>query len=234
MVAVIRRGSTGRPRRTAELRRRVRAPLPQRDYQPVEVGGDDQSGLAARQREHRAVLIGQHDRARAGADRGARAGRAIDAINIRRRSDVADGADEIDRRGAKSKAVAHPADRESITPAVKYQRAAASGAANDKASLEHVEADCAAVGVGGSREPCAGHGQSNQRGTNGGCQSHGQSSLNGRYVTFDAKVTTTSDIDATIAPPIAWRGLQYIGAGTVPMAGGPKPPLRSSSRPSVR
>ncbi len=55
---------------------RVRAPLPQRDYQPVEVGGDDQSGLAARQREHRAVLIGQHDRARAPSDRRARAGSA--------------------------------------------------------------------------------------------------------------------------------------------------------------
>jgi hypothetical protein len=39
-------------------------------------------------------------------------------------------------------------------------------------------------------------------------------------MTSDAKVATTSDIDATIAPPIAWRGLQYIGAGTVPMAGG--------------
>src|SRR5215831_7427562 len=72
------------------------ATLPQRDCQPVEVGGDDQSGLAARQREHRAVLIGQHDRARAGGpDRGAHAARGIDTINIRRPSDVADGADEI-------------------------------------------------------------------------------------------------------------------------------------------
>ena len=70
----------------------ARAPLPQRDYQPVEVGGDDESGLAARQREYRTVLIGQHDRARADADRGADAGRAIDAINIIRRSDVADSA----------------------------------------------------------------------------------------------------------------------------------------------
>src|SRR5262245_17701301 len=119
----------------------ARATLPQRDCQPVEVGGDDKSGLAARQREHRAVLIGQHDRARTGADRGARAGRAIDASNIRRASDVADGADEIDRRGAKSKTVAHSADRERIIPAVKYQRASAGRAANDKASLDDVEAD---------------------------------------------------------------------------------------------
>jgi hypothetical protein len=28
-------------------------------------------------------------------------------------------------------------------------------------------------------------------------------------------VTTASDIDATIAPPATWRGLQFIGAGTV-------------------
>jgi hypothetical protein len=41
----------------------------------------------------------------------------------------------------------------------------ASRAANDKASLEHVEADCAAVGTGGSREPHTGHCESNQRGT---------------------------------------------------------------------
>ena len=34
------------------------APLPQRDDQPVEVGGDNQPGLAARQRQHRAVLVG--------------------------------------------------------------------------------------------------------------------------------------------------------------------------------
>jgi hypothetical protein len=63
--------------------------LPQRDHQPVEVGGDDQSRLAARQRLHRAVLVGQYNPARAGADRDARAGRAIDAINIGRSSDVA-------------------------------------------------------------------------------------------------------------------------------------------------
>jgi hypothetical protein len=37
--------------------------LPQRDHQPVEVGGDDQSRLAARQPQDRAVLVGQHDRA---------------------------------------------------------------------------------------------------------------------------------------------------------------------------
>ena len=71
------------------------APLPQRDHQAVEVGGDDQSGLPARQRQHRAILVGQYDPTRAGADRNARAGRAVDAINIGRPPDVADGADKI-------------------------------------------------------------------------------------------------------------------------------------------
>ena len=71
--------------------------LPQRNHQPVEVGGDDQSRLATRQPQHRAVLVGQHDRACAGADRDARAGRAIDPINIRWPSDVADRTDKIGR-----------------------------------------------------------------------------------------------------------------------------------------
>src|SRR5215831_5047474 len=109
-------------RATTALLPRISLPLPDGNDEPVEVGGDDQSGLTARQREHRAVLIGQHDRASARrADRGASAGRGIDAIHISRRSDVADGADEIGRRGAKGKAIAHPADREWKAPAVKYQ-----------------------------------------------------------------------------------------------------------------
>jgi hypothetical protein len=61
-------------------------PLPQRDDQPVEVGGD----LAARQSQHRAILVGQHDHTSAWAYRGARACRTIDAINVGRPSDVAD------------------------------------------------------------------------------------------------------------------------------------------------
>src|SRR5437867_725248 len=145
-----------------------RVPLSDRDDEPVEVGGNDQSGLAARQREHRAVLIGQHDRARAPSNRGARAGRAIDAIDIRRGSDVAHGADEIGRRRAKRKTIAYAADRQWITAAVKYQRAGATRAANDNTSLEHVEADSTAIGISGSRESRAGYSQSNQRGTNRG------------------------------------------------------------------
>jgi hypothetical protein len=41
-----------------------------------------------------------------------------------------------------------------------------------------------------------------------------------RYVAFDAKVTTTSNNDPTIAPPIARPSLQYVSAETVPMAAG--------------
>jgi hypothetical protein len=41
------------------------------------------------------------------------------------------------------------------------------------------------------------------------------------YVAFGAKVTTTSNNNPTIAPPIAWRGLRYLSAKTVPW-----PPVR--------
>src|SRR5262245_44041724 len=117
------------------------APLAYRDDQPVKVGRDDQSSLAARQRQHRPVLVGQHDRPRAPSNRDASAGRAIDAIHVRWRSDVADGAGEIRRRGAKGKTIAQSADGEWITPAVEYERAAATRAANHNTSLDHVEPD---------------------------------------------------------------------------------------------
>src|SRR5262249_42475607 len=58
--------------------------------EPIEVGGDDQSHLAARQRQHRAVLVGQYDPARPRANRDARAGGAVYTINVERRSDIAD------------------------------------------------------------------------------------------------------------------------------------------------
>jgi len=91
--------------------------LPYCDHQPVEIGGDDQSGLAARQRQHCAVLVGQHDPARASADRDARAGSTVDAVDVGRPSNVADGADKIRRRGAEGKSITHPDDRERIAVA---------------------------------------------------------------------------------------------------------------------
>src|SRR5262249_47246958 len=108
-----------------------------------------------------------NDRARAGANRDARASSAVDAINIGRPSDVADRTNKIGRCAAEGKTITHSADRERIAPAMKHQRAASGRAANDKAGLDNVEADAAAGGVGGGGEPGAGHGQSNQHGTNG-------------------------------------------------------------------
>ena len=46
--------------------------------------------------------------------------RAIYAVDVRRRLDVANAPDEIGRRCAKGKPITHPADRERIAPAVKY------------------------------------------------------------------------------------------------------------------
>jgi hypothetical protein len=40
------------------------------------------------------------------------------------------------------------------------------------------------------------------------------------YVAFDGKVMTSSNNNSTIAPPIAWRGSQYLRGETVPMAAG--------------
>jgi hypothetical protein len=48
----------------------------------------------------------------------------------------ADGPDDIGQRGAKGKTVTGPSDREWKAPAVKYQPAAAGGAADDKPSLD--------------------------------------------------------------------------------------------------
>lgn len=67
--------------RTVGRLRRERK-LPQRDHQSVEVGGNDQPRLAARQRQNCAVLVGEYDRARSGADRDTPAGSSVDAINI--------------------------------------------------------------------------------------------------------------------------------------------------------
>jgi hypothetical protein len=141
--------------------------LPYRDHQPVEIGGDDQSGLAARQSEYRAVLVGEHDPASAHADRDARTGSAIDAIHVGGPADIGDRTNKVGRRGAEGKSVAHAADRERIASSLEHQRAAAAGAADDKTRLDHVKADAAAVGVA-RRERRAGYSQSNQCGANGG------------------------------------------------------------------
>jgi hypothetical protein len=147
--------------------RRGERKLPQRDHQPIEVGGDDQSHLAARQRQHCAVLVCQYDPARPRANRNARAGGAVYTINVERRSDIADRAYKIGRRGAESKSIAHSPDRDRISSAVENQRAATARAAHDKTGLDNVKADAAEVGVDG-REPGAGYSQRYQCSTNCG------------------------------------------------------------------
>jgi hypothetical protein len=63
-------------------------------------------------------------------------GGSIDAIKHHMAFGRADGPDDIGQRGAKGKTVTGPSDRESKAPAVKYQPAAADGAADDKPSLD--------------------------------------------------------------------------------------------------
>src|ERR1035437_3402240 len=62
--------------------------LLQRNRQPAQIHIGHQSDLLAGQFQHRALLVGQHDRARAAADRKPRAGRAIDAGDIAGTVDV--------------------------------------------------------------------------------------------------------------------------------------------------
>src|SRR6185369_122972 len=156
-----------------------RAPrLPHGDHQPVEIGGDDQPRLATCQCQDRAILVGQHDSARAGANRNACSCSPVNAVHIGWPSDVADCADEIGCGAAKRKAVAYPADGEPIALAMKHQCSAAGGAADDKTGFDDVEPYAAAIGVDAGRAGY-GHGQSNQRGTKRGWQSHEKISTEG-------------------------------------------------------
>src|SRR5664279_742753 len=120
--------------------------LPQRKRHAVEVRADDQAGRAAAEREHRAVLVGEHDCLRAAANRRADVTRGIDAGDIRRAADVAHRAVEARLGDAEGEAIAEAADRQRIAPAMERQRAAAARAADDEAGLEDAEADAAAVG----------------------------------------------------------------------------------------
>ncbi len=73
--------------------------------------------LVAGQFQHRALLVAQHDRARAAADRKARAGRAVDAGDVGGTIDVADAAAQHRLRSAEHQAVIEAAGRQRITRA---------------------------------------------------------------------------------------------------------------------
>src|ERR1700722_406312 len=81
--AISRSGRIGSPVMTpGPNKRRVGFPLFQRNRQPTQIHIRHQPDLASRQFQHRALLLVQHARARATADREARARRAIDAGDI--------------------------------------------------------------------------------------------------------------------------------------------------------
>jgi hypothetical protein len=63
---------------------RITAPSPllQRNHQPAQIRIRHQPDLPATQFEHRALLVGQHDRARAAADGEAGARGAVDAGDV--------------------------------------------------------------------------------------------------------------------------------------------------------
>src|SRR4051794_33087496 len=113
------------------------APLPQRDREPAEVEIGHQADLTTGQLQPRALLVGQHDGARAAADRKPRARRAIDAGHIRGTVDVADAAAQHRLRSAEHEAIVQSARGEGIASAVEVQRAAPTRAADDPRSEEH-------------------------------------------------------------------------------------------------
>src|SRR5262249_44026234 len=93
-----------------------------------------------------ALLVGEHDRARAVAGRGAHAARRIDAGDVAWTADVADSAAEVDDRPTEREAVAQPAERQVIGPPMEIERAAAGGAPDHEAGLDDAQVDEAAVG----------------------------------------------------------------------------------------
>jgi hypothetical protein len=136
-------------------------PLPQRNCQPAQVDVRHQPHLTAGQFQHRALLVGEHDRAGAAADRKARAGSAVDAGDIRRTVDVADPAAQHRLRPAEHQAVIQSAGGEPVISAVEVQRAASARAADDPSGFVNRERDRAALGVSGGGQ--RGAGESRQR-----------------------------------------------------------------------
>src|SRR5690349_5503194 len=78
--------------------------LLQRNREPAQIRIRHQPGLLAGEFEHGALLVGQHDRARAAADGEARARRAIDAGDVGGTVDVADAAAQHRLRTAEHQA----------------------------------------------------------------------------------------------------------------------------------
>src|SRR3984885_12954607 len=99
--------------------------LPHRNAQSAQIEIDLQSDLLAGQREDGALLVAQRDELRAGAHCAAGTDRAIDAGDVGRAADIADGAVEVGLRRPEHEARAQAADRDRIVLAMERQRAAA-------------------------------------------------------------------------------------------------------------
>jgi hypothetical protein len=139
----------GQIRQSGLLARKPRrfAFLLQRQRQSAQIQADDQAVLLAGECQHGAVLVGENHGLRAPDGGGAGAALGVDAVNVGRAVDIADGAMEVRLRGAEGEAVTQPADRQRIALAVERQHTFAGRAAHDEACLEDADADRAVVGV---------------------------------------------------------------------------------------
>ena len=134
----------GETRPSVRLGRQDAPALLQRQRQSAQIQADDQAVLFADERQHGAALVGEDDGLRALEGGGAGAGLGVDADDVGRAADVADGAMEVRLRGAEGEAVAQAADRQRIAVALERQHAAAGRAADDEPGLEDADADRAA------------------------------------------------------------------------------------------
>src|SRR5215471_5543023 len=115
------------------------------------------------------MLIGEHNSLRAPPGGRTDVPGGVDAGDVRGVADITHSATKECLRGAEGESVANAADPDRILPAVEEEHARTARATDDKARLDDVEADAAAVGVCVGHESRPGHGQQrNQTCTKGG------------------------------------------------------------------
>src|SRR5271155_5872155 len=95
--------------------------LLQGQHQSAQIQADDQAVLLAGERQHGAALVGEDDGLRALDGGCAGAGLGVDAGNVGRAADIADGAMEVRLRGAEGEAVTQAPDRQRIAAALERQ-----------------------------------------------------------------------------------------------------------------
>jgi hypothetical protein len=148
--------------------------LLQGEGQAVEIRADDGADRVAGQRQHGAVLVGEHDRLRASPDGGADISGGIDAGHVRRALDIAHGAAEPRLGSAEGETITKAANAQRILAAVEEKRARTGRTTHDKTRLDDAEVDAPAVGIGGGNASGAGQGQHGEEaGTQGEEAAHG-------------------------------------------------------------